>query len=87
MKLEITASLPTTSAAALRDFAPVEGSWSISDASCMDIIHSVAAEEASRIVDGEVSPADFKVELFRYDGRSLDGADGITSGSLLVTRR
>jgi len=51
------------------------------------MVHAVAAEEASRIVAGEISPANFKIELFREDGRSLEGSDGITSGNLLVTRR
>ena len=87
MKLEITATLPANCSALLLDFEPIEGSWEVSDASCQNIVFAVAAEEACRLVAGEVSPDDFKVELFRDDGRSLDGSDGITSGSMLVTRR
>jgi hypothetical protein len=54
------------------------------------MIAAFAAEEASIATGGRLTqvPAEyFKVELFRDDGRSLDGSDGITSGNLLITRR
>lgn len=87
MKIEITATLPADSAANLMDFAPVEGRWEVSDASFQHLVAAVAAAEAAGLTAGEVHEDDVKVELFRSDGRSLDGSDGITSGNMLVTRR
>jgi hypothetical protein len=92
MKLEITVTLPTNCAADLSSFVPVEGKWSVSEPDMFDdFIRTLVGVEASGIVNraaGEdVSAEDFRVELFRSDGRSLDGSAGITSGNLLVTRR
>jgi hypothetical protein len=88
--LQIEISLPDNCDYKLLSFSPVEGKWSISAASYQHMIAAFAAEEASIATGGRLTqvPAEyFKVELFRDDGRSLDGSDGITSGNLLITRR
>ena len=87
MKIEITATLPANASADLLDFASVTGRWEVSDSSFQHLVAAVAAAEAAALTAGEVHEDDVKVELFRSDGRSLDGSDGITSGSMLVTRR
>ena len=87
MKLEITVTLAANASTELLGFAPVEGKWEVSDATCQHLVNLVASEEASQLVRGEAGSDEFKVELFRDDGRSLDGSDGIHNGSLLVTRR
>lgn len=66
---------------------PVAGKWAVSDASFQHLVVDVAKREAVALVSGEIDDEDLKVELFRSDGRSLDGSDGITSGNLLITRR
>ena len=87
MKLEITATIPAASINNLKTFAPVEGKWEVSDASFQHLVEEVAKAEACALARGEIDADDLKVEMFRGDGRSLDGSDGITSGNLLITRR
>ena len=87
MKLEIIAKISANSIDDLKTFAPVEGKWEVSDASFQHLIEEVAKAEACALMRGEIDAEDLRVELFRGDGRSLDGSDGITSGSFLITRR
>jgi hypothetical protein len=90
MKLEITVTLPANTDNDLFDFYTVEGTWEVSDSDYQHLVPAVAAQEASVATGGRLTniPAeDLKVELFRADGRSLDGSDGITSGNFLITRR
>ena len=87
MELVITVTIPAASVDDLKTFGPVEGKWEVSDASFQHLVAEVAKAEACALTRGEIDADDLWVELFRGDGRSLDGSDGITSGSLLITRR
>ena len=85
-RLEITVKLSMKAAADLPEFVPVEGWWEVNEASNQHYIPQLAAECAAEFTD-DLCADDFKVELFRSDGRSLDGSDGIISGNLLVSRK
>jgi len=85
--LTITVALSAKAAVDLPEFVPVDGRWEINDATMQHLIEEVAAEHAAEITKGELNADEFKVQLFREDGRSLDGSDGITNGSLLVKRK
>jgi len=68
-------------------FLPVSGCWEVNDPIAVALVPLVAGHEAAMNCIGVLGPDDFKAELFRKDGRSLDGSDGIVSGILLLTRK
>lgn len=67
-------------------FSPVKCFWEVSDPHLQHLVEAVAKVDVALLTSGEVHEDDIKVELFRLDGRSLDGSDGLTSGSMIVTR-
>ena len=92
MKIQIEVTLaPALSCdqrkADLLAFLPVSGRWEVNDPIAVSLVPFVAGHEAAMNCIGVLEADDFKAELFRKDGRSLDGSDGIVSGILLITRK
>ena len=68
-------------------FLPVSGRWEVNDPIAVSLVPFVAGYEAAMNCIGVLGADDFKTELFRLDGRSLDGSDVITNCALLITRK
>jgi hypothetical protein len=67
-------------------FSPVKCSWEVSDPHLQHLVEAAAKVDVALLTSGEVHEDDVKVELFRSDGRSLEGSNDLTSGSMIVTR-
>lgn len=78
---------PQQRAAALVAFQPVSGRWEVNDPIAVGLVPYVASHKAAMNCVGRLEADDFKAELFRENGRNLDGSDGIVSGTLLMTRK
>jgi hypothetical protein len=84
--LTITVTIPDPSNLH-EDGATTEGTWTVSDSFYQHHVYDVAAQVASEATDYHVHTDELSVSMFQTDGRSLEGTDGITRGSLLIVRK